>query len=101
VVENSKKHLLLASAQPDLIELHKLQRLEKHLTRCADARRSGDWKSILRETDSAITAGAESSSLVSLYIYWLKWVTYWEQKDVQIHICTIFFYFNINNSSRQ
>ncbi|KAJ4765765.1 TPR repeat-containing thioredoxin TTL1 [Rhynchospora pubera] len=64
VVENSKKHLLLASAQPDLIELHKLQTLEKHLTRCADARRSGDWKIVLRETDSAITAGADSSPLI-------------------------------------
>lgn len=80
MVENSKKHLLLASAQPDLIELHKLQTLEKHLTRCADARRSGDWKSVLRETDSAITAGAESSPLVSLYIYSLVCMTYWEQK---------------------
>ncbi|KAJ3694270.1 hypothetical protein LUZ60_009750 [Juncus effusus] len=64
VVESSKKHLTLASSQPDLMELHKLQKLEKHLSRCVDARNSNDWKTVLREMDNAITAGADSSPLV-------------------------------------
>ncbi|KAI8002805.1 Inactive TPR repeat-containing thioredoxin TTL3 [Camellia lanceoleosa] len=35
--------------------------LEKHLNRCVDARKIGDWKSVLRECDAAMVAGADSS----------------------------------------
>ena len=35
--------------------------MERHLTKCAEARRIGDWKGILRENDVTIVAGAESS----------------------------------------
>jgi len=63
-IEDALKHLSLATPQPDLLELHKLQTVEKHLGRCLDARKAGDWKSVLRESDAAIAAGADSSALV-------------------------------------
>ncbi|KAF8714288.1 hypothetical protein HU200_027747 [Digitaria exilis] len=63
-IEDALKHLSLASPQPDLLELHKLQTVEKHLGRCLDARKAGDWKSVLRESDAAIAAGADSSALL-------------------------------------
>jgi hypothetical protein len=63
-IEDAQKHLSLATAQPDLLELHKLQTVEKHLGRCLDSRKAGDWKSVLRECDAAIAAGADSSALV-------------------------------------
>ncbi|XP_066308185.1 inactive TPR repeat-containing thioredoxin TTL3-like [Miscanthus floridulus] len=63
-IEDALKHLSLATPQPDLLELHKLQTVEKHLGRCLDARKAGDWKSVLRESDAAIAAGADSSALL-------------------------------------
>ncbi|XP_047060595.1 TPR repeat-containing thioredoxin TTL1-like [Lolium rigidum] len=63
-IEDAQKHLSLATAQPDLLELHKLQTVEKHLGRCLDSRKAGDWKSVLRECDAAIAAGADSSALL-------------------------------------
>lgn len=49
---------------PDPIDLEKLRGVEKHFTRCIEARRTGDWKSALREGDAAIAAGADSSPQV-------------------------------------
>ncbi|MQL73456.1 hypothetical protein Taro_005817 [Colocasia esculenta] len=63
-VENALKHIFSTGQQLDHMELQKLQTLERHVNRCADARKTGDWKSALRESDSAIAAGADSSSLL-------------------------------------
>lgn len=38
--------------------------MEKHLNRCADSRKIGDWKSAIRESDAAMEAGADSSPQV-------------------------------------
>ncbi|AQK86817.1 hypothetical protein ZEAMMB73_Zm00001d038524 [Zea mays] len=38
--------------------------VEKHFGRCLDARKAGDWKSVLRESDAAIAAGADSCALL-------------------------------------
>jgi len=56
----------LAAQQPDPFELQKLQAVERHLGRCAELRKIGDWKSALREADAAIVAGADSCPLVKL-----------------------------------
>ncbi|PSS05653.1 TPR repeat-containing thioredoxin like [Actinidia chinensis var. chinensis] len=60
-VENARHHICFNGQPPDKAELQKLLLLEKHLNRCADARKIGDWKSALRECDAAMVAGAESS----------------------------------------
>ncbi|XP_077251136.1 TPR repeat-containing thioredoxin TTL1-like [Tasmannia lanceolata] len=59
-VDNAWRHLFFGQPQPDAGELQKLQAVEKHLSRCAEARKIGDWKSALREGNAAIAAGAES-----------------------------------------
>ncbi|OMO61082.1 Tetratricopeptide-like helical [Corchorus olitorius] len=59
--DNARNHLCFHGQHPDPAELQKLQLLEKHVSRCADARKIGDWKSVLRETDAAIAVGADSS----------------------------------------
>ncbi|KAK6287171.1 hypothetical protein POUND7_013350 [Theobroma cacao] len=59
--ENARHHLCFPGQNPDQAELQKLQLLEKHINRCADARKIGDWKSALGETDAAIAVGADSS----------------------------------------
>ncbi|KAI6687209.1 hypothetical protein NL676_024037 [Syzygium grande] len=60
-VENARRHMYIPGSQPDSNEQHKLQAVEKHLSRCADARRVGEWKTVLREGDAAIAAGADFS----------------------------------------
>ncbi|PRQ31054.1 putative 43kDa postsynaptic protein [Rosa chinensis] len=65
-VENARRHLCLPGLQPDAAELRKLEVVEKHLKKCTDARRVGDWKSVLRENDSAIAAGADFSPQLSM-----------------------------------
>lgn len=47
--------------QPDPSEMQRLQVVEKHISKCGDVRRIGDWKSVLREVDAAVAAGADSS----------------------------------------
>lgn len=64
-VDDARRHLFLAGPQPNPVELQKLQAVERHLGRCVDARKIGDWKSALRESDAAIAVGADSSSLVN------------------------------------
>ncbi|XP_050367775.1 TPR repeat-containing thioredoxin TTL1 [Argentina anserina] len=65
-VDNARKHLCFPGLQPDAAELRKLEVVEKHLKKCTDARRIGDWKSVLRENDSAIAAGADSSPQLAM-----------------------------------
>ncbi|XWS10082.1 hypothetical protein CRYUN_Cryun39dG0045100 [Craigia yunnanensis] len=60
-VENARKRLCFPGQPQDPTELQKLQAVEKHLSKCTDARRIRDWKSALRETDAAIAAGADFS----------------------------------------
>ncbi|KAI3457380.1 hypothetical protein Pfo_014043 [Paulownia fortunei] len=60
-IENARKHICFPGQQPDPIELQKFQFVEKHLSKCTDARRVGDWRSTLREVDAAIASGADAS----------------------------------------
>ncbi|KAJ7981813.1 TPR repeat-containing thioredoxin TTL1-like [Quillaja saponaria] len=59
-VENARRHLCIPGMQSDPSELNKLQLVEKHMRKCADARKVGDWKSVMREIDAAVAAGADS-----------------------------------------
>lgn len=60
-VENARRHLCFPGYQPDPNELIKLKSIETYLNKCTDARKNGNWKSVLREADAAIAAGADSS----------------------------------------
>lgn len=60
-VENARRHLCFPGQHPDPNELLKLQLFEKHLSRCAESRKIGDWKTVLRESDAAIAIGVDSS----------------------------------------
>ncbi|XP_020231359.1 TPR repeat-containing thioredoxin TTL1 [Cajanus cajan] len=60
-VENARKNLCYPGMQADPCEMQRLQVVEKHISKCGDVRRVGDWKSVLREVDAAVAAGADSS----------------------------------------
>lgn len=65
-IENARIHIYIPGHQPDPTEVQKLQSIEKHINKCADARRVGDWRSTLREVDAAIASGADASPEVCL-----------------------------------
>ncbi|KAI3769318.1 hypothetical protein L6452_00419 [Arctium lappa] len=58
-VENARRHLCVQGYQPDPKELQKLQEVEKHLNKCTNCRRVRDWGGALRESDAAISSGAD------------------------------------------
>lgn len=66
-VENARRHLCFRGQQPDQSEMQKLSSLELHLKRCADARKMGDWKALLRESAAAMESGADYCPQVKLF----------------------------------
>ncbi|KAL1216101.1 TPR repeat-containing thioredoxin TTL1 [Cardamine amara subsp. amara] len=60
-VNSARKYLCFLGRPSDPMELQKLEAVEKHLSKCADARRVGDWKTVLTEVDAAIVSGADFS----------------------------------------
>ncbi|KAE9592876.1 hypothetical protein Lal_00029436 [Lupinus albus] len=60
-VENARKHFFYPGLQPDPSEVQKLQIVEKHISKCVDMRRIGEWKSVIREVDAAIATGVDFS----------------------------------------
>lgn len=65
--ENAGRHLGLNGQPPEATELQKLHSIEKHLNICTDARKISDWKTVLRECDAALVAGATSSPQVLIF----------------------------------
>jgi len=63
-VENARRQFNLSGQHSDRADIQRLQNVEMHLTKCVEARRIGDWKGVLRESDAAFVAGAESSPQV-------------------------------------
>ncbi|KAH0895112.1 hypothetical protein HID58_057541 [Brassica napus] len=59
--DSARKHLCFLGKPSDPMELQKLEAVEKHMSKCADARRLGDWKAALMEVDAAIVSGADFS----------------------------------------
>lgn len=64
--ENARRHLCNSGQRPEQADLHRLQTLEKHLRRCTEARKIGEWKSVISEIDAAIADGADSSPQVKI-----------------------------------
>ncbi|CAN8321637.1 unnamed protein product [Cochlearia groenlandica] len=60
-VNSARKHLCFHGKPSDPMELRKLEAVEKHMSKCTDARKLGDWKAVLMESDSAIVRGADFS----------------------------------------
>ncbi|CAL9245898.1 unnamed protein product [Arabidopsis halleri] len=59
--ENARRHLCFSGQCPDQADLQRLQALEKHLRLCTEARKIGDWRTVISEIDAAIANGADSS----------------------------------------
>ena len=63
----AEKALTCNQATPyvDSVLAFQAQDLQKQLNKCTEARKVNDWKAILKETQSAISLGADSALQVS------------------------------------
>uniref|UniRef100_A0A1J3HR26 TPR repeat-containing thioredoxin TTL1 n=1 Tax=Noccaea caerulescens TaxID=107243 RepID=A0A1J3HR26_NOCCA len=60
-VNSARKHLCFLGKASDHMELKKLEAVEIHTSKCGNARKLGDWKTVLMEVDAAIVSGADFS----------------------------------------
>ncbi|XP_010535042.1 PREDICTED: TPR repeat-containing thioredoxin TTL1 [Tarenaya hassleriana] len=60
-VEEADKHFRLPGFRLDPSEVQNLQAIDKHLSKCADARGHSNWRTVLKEVDAAILSGANFS----------------------------------------
>ncbi|KAJ1378156.1 Tetratricopeptide-like helical domain superfamily [Sesbania bispinosa] len=54
-------HYKQAGPEADPDEIAKVKVLQVHLNKCTEARRSGDWNTLIIETNKAISSGADSA----------------------------------------
>ncbi len=59
-----KKHLQIPGQNIDVGEMLRVEKVEKHLENCYNARNALDWNAVVRECDAAVTAGADSAPQV-------------------------------------
>lgn len=62
-VERARK-LLKSSEHIDPGDIQKVDRIEKHLSKCMEARRASEWNTVVKESEAAVLAGADSASQV-------------------------------------
>ncbi|CAN0912001.1 Inactive TPR repeat-containing thioredoxin TTL3 [Linum grandiflorum] len=60
-VEKSIYHYKHAGPEADHVDISKAKALQLHLTKCTDARRMRDWNTLVKETEAAISGGADSA----------------------------------------
>ncbi|KAL9245736.1 hypothetical protein vseg_019353 [Gypsophila vaccaria] len=63
--EKAIYHLRQAGPETDPDTTRKAKAVVSHLKRCDDAKRLKDWHTVLRESDNAIAAGADSSPKIT------------------------------------
>ncbi|XP_062083207.1 inactive TPR repeat-containing thioredoxin TTL3-like [Humulus lupulus] len=59
--EKATYHYKHAGQEADRDDLAKVKSIQIHLNKCTEARRSRDWNTLIKETDLAISAGADSA----------------------------------------
>jgi DnaJ family protein C protein 7 len=63
-VERAKKILKACGSQLDSGDIQRLEKIEKHLLKCLEAKRASDWNTIVRESEAAMVSGADSAPQV-------------------------------------
>ncbi|CAN1177440.1 Inactive TPR repeat-containing thioredoxin TTL3 [Linum perenne] len=60
-VEKSIYHYKHAGPEADHVDISKAKALQLYLNKCTEARRMRDWNTLIKETDAAISSGADSA----------------------------------------
>lgn len=64
LIESARRHLQAAGLQDDTRDAQSLQTIQRHISRCIEARKVGNWRIVLQESSAAVAAGAESAPQV-------------------------------------
>ncbi|KAJ7945389.1 TPR repeat-containing thioredoxin like [Quillaja saponaria] len=59
--EKAQYHYKHAGPEADTDDIAKVKKLQVHLSRCTEAHRLRDWNTLIKETKSAISSGADSA----------------------------------------
>ncbi|XP_041008721.1 inactive TPR repeat-containing thioredoxin TTL3-like [Juglans microcarpa x Juglans regia] len=59
--EKALYHFKHAGPEADQVDIAKVKTLQAHLNKCTEARKLRDWNTLIKETGSAISAGADSA----------------------------------------
>lgn len=70
--EKATYHYKHAGQEADQYDLAKVKSLQTHLNKCTEARRLRDWNTLIKETESAISAGADSAPQVNHFSLFSK-----------------------------
>lgn len=62
--ERATYHFKQSGSEADPESMQRAKQVQMHLSRCTEAKRQRDWNTLLRETDLAIDAGADSAPLI-------------------------------------
>ena len=62
--ERATYHFKQSGPEADPESMQRAKQVQMHLNRCTEAKRQRDWNTLLRETDLAIDAGADSAPLI-------------------------------------
>lgn len=63
-VERARKIIKASGPLIEIGDVQTLDKIEKNLMNCLAAKRSSDWYSVIRESEAAIAAGADSAPQV-------------------------------------
>ncbi|EPS62466.1 hypothetical protein M569_12324 [Genlisea aurea] len=63
-IENAIYHFKQAGSDADPDSINKARKVQVHLNKCTDAKRSRDWNALLKETNHSILIGADSAPLI-------------------------------------
>lgn len=66
--QSAKKHVKLSGQQSGdgLFEIQRIEKVERHVSKCFQARKAADWDTVVRESDAAVVAGADSAPQVRM-----------------------------------
>eukprot|EP00250_Pteridium_aquilinum_P021272 c25078_g1_i1 orf=621-3401(+) len=67
LVESSKRHFQSAGQQSNDQELQQVEQVKAHISKCIEMRKVANWKLVVRESDAAVVAGADSAPQVFGY----------------------------------
>lgn len=66
-MDKAHYHYKQAGPEADTDQIAKVKKIQVHLNKCTEARRLGDWNKLIKETNNAISSGADSAPQVSYY----------------------------------
>lgn len=60
-IERAKKIVKSNGQHIEIGDIQKVDKIENHLIKCFDARKASDWSTVIRESEGAVAAGADSA----------------------------------------